>query len=207
MNNPKFYLIFDLETMGLNPDYHQIAEFGGVLINGETLEEVSTHQSYVLPRPPVLFTSEAFGVNGLSIDKLYKEGKPMLEVITQINSWLGGYAKSNFDIHMVCNNKTFDIPRIEKEYNRFGIQFPCHYANKWDIKDQARDLGLPLNNISLASLTEYFGIPYINAHGALADSLMTTDVFRRLEILRRFIEKEVQNQDSPYAQLVSKLRQ
>lgn len=206
MKNPKFYLIFDLETLGLNPDYHQWVEFGGVLLDGETLAEVSTFQSYVTPRPPVLFEKQALDINGLTINKLYAEGKSMFDVIVGINQWLGNFAKSNFDIHMVCNNKTFDIPRLEKEYNRFGLQFPCHYSNKWDVKDTARDLGLPLDKISLASLCEYFSIPYVNAHGALQDSLMTAEVFRRLEVLRRYIGKQVQNSESDYSQLLSKLR-
>lgn len=206
MKNPKFYLIYDLETLGLNPDYHQWVEFGGVLIDGETLEEVSVFQSYIQPRPPVLFEKQALDINGLSIEKLYVEGRPMFDVINAINKWLGTFAKSNFDIHMVCNNKTFDIPRLEKEYNRFGLPFPCHYSNKWDVKDQARDLGLPLEKISLQTLCEFFGIPYENAHGALNDSLMTAEVFRRLEVLRRYIEKQVQTPDSEYAQLLQKVR-
>lgn len=206
MKNPKFYFIYDLETLGLNPDYHQWVEIGGVLIEGDTLQEVSTFQSYIQPRPPVLFEKQALDVNGLTIEKLYVEGKPMFEVILALNAWMKAFANSNFDVHMVCNNKVFDIPRLEKEYNRFGLQFPCHYSNKWDVKDQARDLGLPLEKISLASLTEFFGIPYVNAHGALPDALMTTEVFRRLEVLRRYHEKQLKDPESEYSKLVAQLR-
>jgi DNA polymerase-3 subunit alpha (Gram-positive type) len=191
ITKPEFYLVFDLETLGLYPETHQIAEFGGVLLDGETLEEVSFYQSYFIPKEPIVFEQKALDVNNLTIDFLKNNGKPGKEVCKEIAIWLARHSSKNMNIHTICNNKVFDLSFLEKEFREHRIQFPVHYANKFDIKDQCRSYGLRLEKISLKTMCEYFGIPYENAHGALQDARMTAKVFCKLEKIRERVQKNL----------------
>lgn len=188
MNNPNYYFVFDLETLGLNQRIHQVIEIGGVLVEGDTLELVmDPFRQLVKPQFPVAVDDRALKVNNLTLDEIYKHGLTQLDALMMLTEWLKSYSYNTMLIEPVCNNKTFDIPRLEQMYLDNGLNLPWHYAHKWDVKDMARDFSLPLEKISLETLCNYFNVPYVNGHSAVNDAVMTAYDFIKLEKIRRAV--------------------
>lgn len=185
---PEFYLVMDTETLGLDPRIHQISEFAGVLLEASSLREVSCYQSYIRPESPVFWEKGALKTTGISIDKLYTEGKPSLCVWSGMMKWLNGECNDTFHIQTVTMNKVFDMPRIQNELLKHGFDQPWNYGHKWDLMDMARAYAIDSYGYSLEAMLEYFGVPRVGAHGALADARMTAEVFRRFQAIRDRIQ-------------------
>jgi DNA polymerase III epsilon subunit-like protein len=182
------YFVIDLETLGLNRERHQIAEFGGVLL-GPDYREIGSYQSYFYPRAPVDFEKSALKVNNLSIEFLYDNGKSGLDVCRNIIEFLDAYSTTTArDISVVCMNKIFDITRLEREFEHWGLTMPVAYANKWDIREMVRHFNLmSAENINLDGICSLFNIDRSGAHGALPDARHTAQAFRCLEAIRMCI--------------------
>ena len=87
MNNPNYYFVFDLETLGLNQRIHQVIEIGGVLVEGDTLELVmDPFRQLVKPQFPVAVDDRALKVNNLTLDEIYKHGLTQLDTLIIIMS-------------------------------------------------------------------------------------------------------------------------
>ena len=202
-NLPKFYLIVDTETLGLDIIKHQICEIGSILVDGKTLELISKFQSYIIPKPDengiIQYEQQALDTNGLTLEFLAENGISHEEVWPNFVNWVKSYSPSNFDVETISCNKAFDIPRIERCLKAYNVATPFHYANHYDIKDMARYAIPELKRVKLQTICEYFGIPYINAHGALQDAFMTLEAFKFFEDKRRKLYYKVQYVQKEFA--------
>ena len=165
------YVVFDIETTGLDTNKDRILEIGAVKVeDGMIIDEFNEMMNPGIPIPP--FVSS---INHIYDDMV--EDKPYPGVVLQ----------QFYDFYKDCdyiighNAKRFDYPFLESEFDR-------HYVKneKMVIKDTmwvARSKVKGLRSYSLAALCRIFNIENESAHRALSDVYATHYVY--LELLKR----------------------
>jgi DNA polymerase III epsilon subunit family exonuclease len=166
LNLDKFtYVVFDIETTGLDFALNKIIEIGAVkLKNGEITETFSQ-----LIDPMVFLPSKIIELTGITEDDL--KGKPAIEkVLPQFyefckNSVLVGH-----------NIIDFDMKFIDISAKNLNIRFD---NKRVDTLLLARKY-LRLPNYKLATVAQHLGVELINAHRAMNDVRACAEVFKRL---------------------------
>ena len=166
----KDYVVFDLETTGLNPLQDTIIEISGIKVrNNQPTEEFST-----LVNPGMPIPSAASKINGIT-DKMV-EGAPGL------GTALGGFLDFiGTDILVGHNIHTFDT-----NFLCDGVQRELNKEVKNDYIDtfyMARSCLPQLGHYKLTDVAAYFGIATEGAHRALCDCNMNQKCYEKLGVL------------------------
>lgn len=109
------YVVFDLETTGLNPRYCGITEIGAVrLRRGEIVDTFST---FVNPEQPI--SQQITDITGIT-DEMVKDAPKMGEALDMFKFYIG-------DKPLAAHNAPFDMSFIKKHGEDNGIRFdnPC----------------------------------------------------------------------------------
>ena len=161
----KSYVVFDLETTGLNFESCEIIEIGAVkVVNGKITETFAT-----LIKPKKGIPSDATAING--IDDSMVENAPSIEQV------LPDFYKFTRNTTLVAHNIGFD----SKFLIRFGEE--CHYNFDNELLDSlalSRKYLHGVKNHKLKTICEYFGVDLVNAHRALDDTVATAKCFIKL---------------------------
>ena len=183
---PKDYIVFDLETTGLDPEYDSIIEIGA--IKYKEGKEVGRYQTLVQPDDfyEALDDDEDYAIRdgkkvlyiGEFITKLTGITNKMLEcaptfdkVVDEVMSFFGdefilGY-NVNFDINFLYD-------AIKKYHNR---DFQNDY---FDVMRLARKVHRNLNHHRLKDMVVLYGITNERSHRALEDAKATHDIYKYL---------------------------
>lgn len=182
-------LVIDLETGGINPQTDAICSISYKIL-GEQYKEVETH--YIKPYGKNI-SEEALKVNGLTLEKLEKEGISLFEALDKLTSYLWIFSdKNKWNIKLMGHNLRFDLGFLEQAFSELTKEKLfnyCHYHYKDTmlIADFLRDKKI-INpeKIKLTTLYEYFfGYDELlkKAHTSEADVLMTEKIY--LEMLKK----------------------
>jgi len=108
---PEQFVVFDLETTGLDPEKHEIIEFGAIRVNRDSVNH-DTFQSLVKPsrKIPKKIT-ELTGINQAMLDA---EGEPIETALREFLSFVG-------DLHLVSFNADFDMAFLKNTAARYSI--------------------------------------------------------------------------------------
>ena len=158
------YVIFDLETTGLDTDTDAIIEISALKVeNGEIIDEFST-----LVNPCMHIPYEASCVNGI-VDDMVKDAPKIEEALKDFIAFAGN------NVLMGQNIKRFDLRFIQRDAVRyFGKQISNDYVDTLFVAQRY----LPeLDSHSLESLADYYDISYDGAHRALADCHINKKVY------------------------------
>ena len=110
LNRPLIFL--DLETTGLNTFVDRIVDITLLKIHPDGREESKTR----LINPEMPIPEESTKIHGITDEKV--AGEPTFRQIAKsFKEFLGGCDISGFNI------KGFDIPMLENEFRRVGIEF------------------------------------------------------------------------------------
>lgn len=165
------YVVFDIETTGLDTMNDRIVEIGAVRVkDGEIISEFE-----MLINPGILITDEVTAINGITNEMLADKDYPGV-VLSRFNQFISGA-----DFLIGHNAIRFDYPFIESEFKRNYVKH-----EKIAVKDTvwiARSKIKMLKSYSLKNLTEYFGITNITAHRALSDVYATYELYEKLNKL------------------------
>ena len=102
------YVVFDLETTGLSPEYSEIIEFGAALVKGGQI--IETKQFFIKPKGPVPeFTTKLTGIT----DAMVKDSKSEEDSIIAIRDYL---LKGT----VVAHNANFDITFVNAKLVQYG---------------------------------------------------------------------------------------
>jgi DNA polymerase-3 subunit epsilon len=178
------YLVFDVETTGLEPDYHEIIQIGAVLYD-DRWNEISTYLSNVYPEYPDRFSIPASEVHNLTIADL--DDAPMIhEMLEDFEDWLieelNLQTRSDLRRIVVCGQSvTTDINFLRFAYKKSQMSWEFSYrpldlfvlSNFYFRILKANGIAGP-KSLSLKSVAAYFGMEReTETHNALEDSILT----------------------------------
>ena len=108
---PEQFVVFDLETTGLDPRKHEIIEFGAIRVNRDSINH-DTFQSLVKPsrKVPKKIT-ELTGINQAMLDA---EGEPIESALREFLNFVG-------DLHLVSFNADFDMAFLQNTAAKHSI--------------------------------------------------------------------------------------
>ena len=183
------YAIVDVETTGLNPNYHEMIDIGIIIIN-QNLEIQGQYFSKVLPSFPERIDPMAQNINGFDLQRwTQEEAISEEELINQMNIFLNNYIGKPI---FIAFNSWFDSGFVRNLLNEHDYKF-----NDWfdyrvlDIPSIALACGYfpktPDFNEKLATLLEvqpetkdplkHTGESGVNFNYALLRSLMNQGCF------------------------------
>lgn len=160
----------DLETTGLDPNCHEITQFGGINdFTGEQLE------LYVWPDHLERASEKALEITGFSEEAWRKAGAISgAEAIQKIVDFLGCSI-------LAGQNVSFDEAFIKATMLRYQVKKRIGY-HKLDVATLAlihlRPLGI--RSVSLNTICDVLGISNEGEHTALVDAKRARDVYRTL---------------------------
>lgn len=161
------YVVFDLETTGINSNYDEVIEISAIkVVGGKVVDEFST-----LVNPQRHIPEMASDVNGIYDDMV--ADAPVFE------DALGDFIKFAGDAVLVGHNiASFDMKFIWRDAEKFwGLIIENNYI---DTLKLARTYLPKRNGYKLADLADYYGISADGAHRALNDCRMNQQVFEYL---------------------------
>ncbi len=176
-------LVFlDTETTGLSPRTHEVIQVGAILAredhknNTNPLSIVSILEYQIELTRRDLADPRALAINGYTEER-WKNALTKRDAFSRLATRFAG-------ARMVAHNAPFDSQFLAKEFALMNIQTSFH-LNPIDTLRLARSV-LPQSQhsggYSLVSLARHFGIPYSNAHTALADAYATFSLYEHLKL-------------------------
>lgn len=163
LNLKRPIVFFDLETTGTNISRDRIVEISIVkLMPGATDPVVKTRR--INPEMPI--PAEATAVHHITDADVASE-PTFRQVAHSLAEWLRGCDIAGF------NSNRFDVPLLDEEFHRAGVEFDFHKANFVDVQTIYHKL--EPRNLS-AAYRFYCGKELEGAHGAQADTMATYEV-------------------------------
>ena len=150
------FVVFDLETTGLDREEDRITEIGAVIVkNGVMGEKFETFVN-----PGMHIPNEVTKLTGIS-DRDVSEAPGQEEALSAFIRFVGNRP-------LVAHNADFDMGFISNACERAGINFPNSYIDTLTI---AQSLLPELKKHTLDSLAGYLGLPAFNHHRASDDAV------------------------------------
>lgn len=162
------YTVFDTETTGLNPsEGDQIIQIGAArCVNGKLLRQESFEQ---LVDPGRLIPAVAIAIHGITQEMVF--GKP---VIADVLPAFHAFAD---DTVLVAHNAAFDMKFLQLQERNTGLVFDHPVLDTLLLSAVVHP---NQESHRLESIAERFNIQVMGRHTALADALVTAEVFLRL---------------------------
>lgn len=155
-------IVFDLESTGLNPRHDRIVEIAAVKVfpdgtQDKLVERLNPQRK--IPRE----VSELHGIRDEDVVNCPK----FVDVAGEISKFFRDSDLAGFSVQQ------FDIPLLQSEFSRVGVNFPASDCRVIDAKTifhkkEPRDL--------TAAFAFYCGKEHTDAHGALPDVMATLEV-------------------------------
>lgn len=156
------YVVFDIETTGLSPQYDKITEIGAVYIeNGQITNSFSE-----LVNPERSIPRKIVSLTGISPEMV--KDKPTIETV------LPKFFEFCKGAILVAHNASFDTSFVFKAADDMGLDRKFPYI---DTLALARVVLPELRRHRLDTLTKYFNVELENHHRAHDDALATAEVF------------------------------
>lgn len=154
----KCYVVFDLETTGLDADRDRIVEIGAVRVAGG---EITGQTFHSLIDPKIKMPPESSAVNHITDDML--KGQPYIKPV------LADFLKFVGDDILVAHNGGFDAAFLDNACARCGFEAPAKYFDTMRLSVYWPKL----KNRKLATFLKAAGIENDGEHRALSDATAT----------------------------------
>lgn len=163
------YVVFDIETTGLDIFNDRIIEIGAIKVENDTIvDEFST-----LINPGVSIPQVVSEINNITDDMLFDAPLPG-EVLYKFNQFL-----IDVDFIVGHNAKRFDYPFLEMEFDRHFVKYKPQKIT--DTLHLSRRKIKGLRSYSLAALCRIYQIENKDAHRALSDVYATYSLYKKLQ--------------------------
>ena len=175
----KDYVVFDIETTGLDSKYDEIIEISGVKVKDD--EIIDTFTSLVKPINPISpFITNLTGIS----NEMVASSPSIDEVLPKFMEFIE-------DDILIGHNVNFDINFVYDSLERIG--YPKKLDNNFiDTMRLGRYLLKNLSHHRLMDLANFYNISYEGAHRSLTDSKITYAVYLKLkeQIIKEYGNKE-----------------
>ena len=156
------FVIFDVETTGLEAMVDEVVELGVVVLDGMTGNEVSVFNSILRTTVPI--SDKTIAITGIT-QAMSDAGLPQ----SVAKEYLEGVIDDNTIV--VCHNVPFDFSFLDRKY---GIE-PKLFL---DTLTLSRVIDSSQKSHKLESVAGRYGINLDNAHRAFHDARATADVLK-----------------------------
>lgn len=178
------FVVFDLETGGLDPSSHDILSFGAVRMRGGRIDLGSAYETLVRPFGATP-SAESVRVHQLTPAEL--KGKPPIEeAMEEFLDYIGQSVLVGWhvelDMAFVRNwAKRLGFPPVKnRSLDVLGLYLSIRGGRGSQLLE-----ALPLKDANLYSVARALGVSPKGAHDAVGDAFLTAQVFQRfLSILR-----------------------
>lgn len=159
------FVVFDLETTGLEASIHEIIEIGACkIINGKITETFSC-----LVKPKEEISAEITELTGIS-NNMVKNARSIKEVLQD-------FYKFTRNSVLVGHNIPFDYKFVNVE----GVKQGYVFDNKQIDTLNLSRIKLPgLKNYKLGTVAKYLNVSLEGAHRAINDVIATAEIFLKL---------------------------
>ena len=173
------WVVFDFETTGLKPEYHEIIEIGAIrYVNGEKIEQYNT-----LVKPARDLPNTITKITGIRPKEL--EDKPSISEV-----WKDFLQFIDASV-LIAHNAEFDAAflRATCEKLNYSVDCPIYCTLK-----MARSILKTAKKRNLDALAEFYGLTFTDRHRSIGDAEVTAEVMKRMlgnlnEITLRELEK------------------
>jgi DNA polymerase III epsilon subunit family exonuclease len=161
---PEQFIVFDLETTGLDPIKHEIIEIGAVKVNRD-FNNHTTFQALIKPSKKV--PKRITEITGITQEMVEAEGEEIGSALKEFADFIG-------DLRLVTFNAKFDMGFLKKATKPRGILLrnPVSCALK-----MARRAWPGLKSYKLADLANIYGLNSKGNHRALKDCELTVIIY------------------------------
>lgn len=178
----KDYVVFDLETTGVNPEVDDIIEISAVKVcDHRIVEEYST-----LVNPGRHIPAAATAINGIT-DNMVAEAPDMKTAIAGFIRFIGEYVLVGHNIHTFDMNFAYDAA-----FEALGRELGNDYI---DTLFMARKCLPKLSHHKLTDISDYFNIDTRGAHRALNDCVMNQKCYEEMGKLMAAAESTFGNEE------------
>ncbi|MEN3971400.1 3'-5' exonuclease [Sphingomicrobium sp. XHP0235] len=154
---PESFVVYDLETTGLNPAKHEIIEIGAIRVHRET-DLHDTFTTLVMPKGRI--SSRITEITGINRAMIKKDGISPDKALAAFRDFVG-------DLPMVAFNAPFDRKMLEAACDRHGH---ARFTNKHDCAlALSRRVWPGRKSYRLSAICADAGISLHSEHRALAD--------------------------------------
>ena len=162
------YTVFDTETTGLDPSNgDEIIQIGATrIVNGKMLHHEGFEQ-LINPRRPV--PSASTSIHGITSAMV--RGKPGIEEV------LRAFHAYGHDTILVAHNAAFDMRFLQLKEADSGVSFDQPVLDTLLLSDIAQP---NQESHALEAIAQRLGVSMVNRHTALADAIVTAEVFLKL---------------------------
>lgn len=162
---PEQFIVYDLETTGLNSGTHEIIEIGAIKANRDS-DMHATFETLIIPTGRI--SAKITQITGLDRTKLKSEGIPLKQALEEFASFVG-------DLPMVAYNEQFDQSFLKHSFERSNLP-PMNNKSHCVLK-MARKAWPGRTSYKLSSLASDGNLSLDSEHRALADCRRTLIVF------------------------------
>ncbi len=162
----KEFVIFDIESTGLNPNNETITEIGAIVWkDGEVLDEFHTYAD-----PGKSIPLNIVELTGIT-DEIVKGAPSQREAIDKFKDFINGRV-------LVAHNAAgFDVNFLKVNARKVGTDFKFDFL---DTLPLARNLLQDLKNHKLDTLADHYNLGNFNHHRATDDAIMLSKIFAGL---------------------------
>ncbi len=159
------YIVFDVETTGLNVLNDEIIEIGAVKVNGRAI--VDTYKTFVKIDKSI--PENITEITGIS-DKHLEKAPYFNEIVDDFLEFIDGSI-------LVAHNATFDVAFIKNHLAKCGIEKELKFV---DTIALSKVLIKNIKRYGLKRVASYFKVSLDNHHRALDDAMATAKIFINL---------------------------
>ena len=157
-------VVFDIESTGMLPRRDRIIERAAIKVLPDGTEE----ERCWLLNPTVHIPEETTAIHGIT-DEIVKDCPTFADKAAEIFAFFEGAVLSGF------NSDRYDIPCLEEEFARCGMNFGASSRKHVDVQRIYHRM-FPRDLTS--AVREYLGRDHVGAHGAEADARATLEVLK-----------------------------
>ncbi|MGG2110253.1 exonuclease domain-containing protein [Lysinibacillus pakistanensis] len=172
------YLVFDIETTGIYPLFHEIIEIGAVVIeNGEVVKKF---KELIKPENKInQKISNLTNITNKMVEHCVDEETALrrfYEFIGDEEYVLVGHNARDFDLNFI--NVRSRMYKLDEKLNDFAL-IDTLYLSKF-VEEEVLAKQRKRKNYSLEGMLKKYGIKIENHHRAVSDSLYTFKLFNKL---------------------------
>lgn len=160
----EIYVVFDIETTGLDPFNDKVIEIGAIKLKGSAvIDEFS-----LFINPEMNLSEEIINLTGIT-DEMLKNAETIEKVLPKFLEFCK-------DTTVVAHNAKFDVGFINQKAKGLGLEYSPSVI---DTLHWARILLSDQKRFGLKNVANYFKISLDNHHRAIDDAKATSEIFQK----------------------------